>query len=111
MRYIAAKAGDKTLYIEQEMLEAIVDNPSVYRVPGSAADIVGISYYKGELAVYRCPSMTGSTAVIGHRCGILIRISGRLTGVLAETAGEEERDSQELEELIQGVWVKKSDQA
>lgn len=109
MSYIEVSSGSQRLYIEKEKLSAIVDSPRVHRVPGQTAEAAGISYYMGKPVVYYLPAASCGTAFENYRCGIILKCEAGFIGILAETAGEVNAVSEELEQVIQGVWVKKSD--
>lgn len=109
MRYIEIISGPQTLYIDEEELEAIIENPSVHRVPGQPQEIAGISYYMGELVVYYNPFEMHGTAQQVYRCGIILRGGTGYRGILSDTVGEGTNNEQELEQIIKGVWVKKHD--
>lgn len=108
MEVIKVRTGERILYIEKEKTETLYLNPKIWKVPGAGDEILGISVYKGRLAVYyRLGS--GRDA----KCGILMKPQGDLiVGVAAEElTGEEEIDREELTEVKPGIWERKSDQA
>lgn len=111
MRYIEIRSGQERMYIDEEKLEAIIDNPNVHCVPGQDEEIAGISYYMGRIVVYYLFPAVSGTERRQYRCGTIFRGPAGYSGVLSETAGESEAVPEEAEQIIQGVWVKKSDQA
>ena len=108
MEVITVKTRSGVLYIEKEKTETIFMNPKIWKIPGAGEEILGVSVYKGRLAVYY---RLGSER--DAKCGILMKTQGDMAvGVAAEeVAGEEEIDREELTEVVQGIWERRSDQA
>lgn len=107
MEVITVKTRSGVLYIEKEKTETIFMNPKIWKIPGAGEEILGVSVYKGRLAVYRLGSERDA------KCGILMKTQGDMAvGVAAEeVAGEEEIDREELTEVVPGIWERRSDQA
>lgn len=106
MEVIEVKTRDRVLYIEKEKTEMLFMNPKIWKIPGSGEEILGVSVYKGRLAVYY---HLGSER--DAKCGILMKTqSDMAVGIAAEgVAGEKDIDKAELTELIPGIWERKSD--
>lgn len=109
MRYIEIICGPHTLYIDEEELEAIIENPSVHRVPGQPSEVAGISYYREKLVVYYYPLEWEKAPYKAYRCGIIMRSKNGYRGILSDEVGEGRDVPEELEQIMQGVWVKRCD--
>ena len=105
MIYITAKTGAGLLYIDRNLLKAIIIKPGIQKVPEASSDILGVSFFEKQLVVYY--NLGGRTE---SACGIILDSGEKiLTGIAAESAGEEEEDPQLLTPVMPGIWEKKID--
>ena len=92
MEVIKVRTGERILYIEKEKTETLYLNPKIWKVPGAGDEILGVSVYKGRLAVYY---RLGSER--DAKCGILMKTQGDMTvGVAAEEVAGEEEDTDRM---------------
>lgn len=101
MDYIGARVGDRVFYIEQKRIRGLVEKPEIFRVPGGAAQLEGISLFENKLVAYV------SAGEAGHcRCGVVFDAGENvLYGMGADELWNEETSPGCLLPVLTGVWV------
>ena len=75
MEIIEVKTRDRVLYIEKEKTETLFMNPKIWKIPGAAEEILGVSVYKGRLAVYYRLGRERDA-----KCGVLMKTQSDMAG-------------------------------
>lgn len=117
-QFLTLKRGGRTIYIDRELTVAVVMRPEILKVPMSPRNILGISFYEGELVVYydQSPESGEETGVSGNgefACSVIFRTeSGQLAGMAGDSLGEGADEAEvkvSVLSLGNGIWEKKSD--
>lgn len=105
MDYITVTTGDQLFYIEKQRTAAILERPSVLRVPEAQKEILGLFRYDGAVLPLYCLG-----AGREYRCAVVVQPEiGDAFGIAAVSVGEEHMGGGELAPVLTCVWEKKYD--
>lgn len=106
MRYVTMQREEQVFYIEENKVMAIIEQPYIEQVPEGKQEVEGISCYKGKLVVYYKLAEGG-----GCSCAVILSSDREdtMTGIAGDVAGQEDKNPEELYEIINGVWGERND--
>lgn len=107
MDFVKVTSGNTIYYIEKQQTAAILEWPSVLRVPEAQKEILGLFCYGGTVLPLYTPGAPGK-----FRCVVVVRPGiGEAFGIAAEFVEEEQMECGELTPVFSGVWGRTCDQA
>lgn len=106
MRYVTIYRSGQVFYMEEEQVLVIIEQPYIEKVPDGRQEVEGISCYNDKLVVYY---KLGDAS--RQSCAVILN-KGRgntFTGIAGDAVGQEEKNSEELYEVMSGIWGEKND--